>query len=195
MNTGKSGKFVMLLGLDFGGGGGGQLPPCPPGSAAYVLKHEADFEALGDEHICWKKIETHLSRPVEVATLTYPEFGWWLHSRMLQKLQRKTNNSVFRHNDFGDFMVAKQMQSSQQQMTSSNYQSILYLALFPSFTWPRVQNGGHILCTCVGTVELCRRYLWYFNQWQREGYTISTLSKGKKILGEEISLNTSTCLY
>ena len=66
-------------------------------------KHKAELEALGNEAediYVQTKLEAYLNRPVELPTLTYPEFfQWWqgASEKRLKKLQRKIRNLAFIH--------------------------------------------------------------------------------------------------
>ena len=92
-----------------------------------MLKHKAELEALGDEAediYVQTKLEAYLNRPVELATITYPEFfQWWQAATSVQ--QRKAAKAAEEDegfsihtrgsDDFGDFFAAKQVRDSSQQ--------------------------------------------------------------------------------
>ena len=89
-----------------------------------MLKHKAELEALGDEaediHV-QTKLETYLNRPVELATLTYPEFyQWWQSAMSAQQKKAAEEDQEFSirtsgSDDFGDFMSAKEVRDHSKQ--------------------------------------------------------------------------------
>ena len=104
-----------------------------------MLKHKAELEALGDEAediYVQTKLETYLNRPVELATLTYPEFyQWWQSATSAQqkkavKAAEEDQEFSIRtrgSDDFGDFMSAKEVRDRSKQqlaqlLTESEWQ-------------------------------------------------------------------------
>ena len=67
-----------------------------------MLKHKAELEALGDEAediYVQTKLEAYLNRPVELATLIYPEFfQWWQAAISAQ--QKKAEKAAEEDEDF-----------------------------------------------------------------------------------------------
>ena len=92
-----------------------------------MLKHKAELETLGDEAediYVQTKLESYLNRPVQLATLTYPEFfQWWqaaTSSQQKKAVKAAEEDEEFSirtrgSDDFGDFLTAKQIRESSKQ--------------------------------------------------------------------------------